>query len=54
MSILELFCDFDDFCQWLSRCEDAKLFGLTGKRGPAPLLSLSEVLTIPIHFRQSH
>ncbi len=54
MSILELFCDVYDFCQWLSRWEDAKLFGLTGKRGPAPRLSLSEVMTILIHFHQSH
>ena len=28
MSILELFCDVDDFCQWLSSWEDAKLSGL--------------------------
>jgi len=54
MSILELFCDVDDFCQWLSSWEDAKLFVLTGKRGPAPRLSLSEVMTILIHFHQSH
>ena len=54
MSILELFCDVDDFCQWVSRWEDAKLYGLTGKRGPAPRLSMSEVMTILIHFHQSH
>ncbi len=54
MSILELFCHVDDFCQWLSGWEDAKLFGLTGKRGPAPRLSMSEVMTILIHFHQSH
>ena len=54
MSILELFCDVDDFCQWLSGWEDAKLLGLTRKRGPAPRLSLSEVMTILIHFHQSH
>ena len=54
MSILELFCDVDDFCQWVSSWEDAKLYGLTGKRGPAPRLSLSEVMTILIHFHQSH
>ena len=54
MSILELFCDVDDFCQWVSSWEDAKLYGLTGKRGPAPRLSMSEVMTILIHFHQSH
>ena len=54
MSILELFCDVDDFCQWVSSWEDAKLYGLSGKRGPAPRLSMSEVMTILIHFHQSH
>ena len=54
MSILELFCDVDDFCQWLARSEDAKLLGIGRKRGPAPRLSMSEVMTILIHFHQSH
>ena len=36
MSILELFCYVDDLCQWLSSWEDVKVFGMTGKRGPAP------------------
>ena len=34
MSILELFCDVDDFCQWLSRWEDAKLFDDRGLPTP--------------------
>ena len=54
MSILELFCHVDDFCQWLVTCENAKPLGVTRKRGPAPRLSLSEVMTILIHFHQSH
>ena len=54
MSILELFCHVDDFCQWLARAEDAKLLGVGCKRGPAPRLSMSEVMTILIHFHQSH
>ena len=54
MSILNLFCDVDDFCQWLVTQENAKLLGVTRKRGPAPRLSLSEVMTILIHFHQSH
>ena len=54
MSILELFCHVDDFCQWLARSEDAKLLGIGRKRGPAPRLSMSEVMTILIHFHQSH
>ena len=54
MSILELFCHVDDFCQWMATWENAKLLGLARKRGPAPRLSLSEVMTILIHFHQSH
>ncbi len=54
MSILKLFCHVDDFCQWLGTRENAKLLDVTRKRGPAPRLSLSEVMTILIHFHQSH
>ena len=35
MSILKLFCHVDDFCQWLVARENAKLLGVTRKRGPA-------------------
>ena len=38
---------------WL-RSENAKLFGVTRKRGPAPRLSLREEMTILIRIRQSH
>ena len=54
MSILELFCHVDDFCQWMATWENAKLLGVARKRGPAPRLRLSEVMTILIHFHQSH
>ncbi len=54
MSILKLFCHVDDFCQWLVTSENAELLGVTRKRGPAPRLSLSEVMTIFIHFQQSY
>ena len=54
MSILKLFCDVDDFCQWLITREQAKLLGVTRQRGPAPRMSMSEVITILIHFHQSH
>ena len=54
MSILKLFCHVDDFCQWLATWENAKLLGVTRKRGPAPRLSMSEVMTILIYFNQSH
>jgi len=36
MSRLKLYCDVDAFCPRANSREDAKLFGLTGKRGPAP------------------
>ena len=54
MSILKLFCHVDDFCQWLVTWENAKLLGVTRKRGPAPRMRMSEVMTILIHFHQSH
>lgn len=52
MSILEIFCDVDDFCQsWAC-------YGLPWqlgqpKRGPKPTLVLSEIMTIIIYFHQS-
>ena len=54
MSILKLLCHVDDFCQLLATWENAKLLGVARRRGPAPRLSLSEVMTILIHFHQSH
>ena len=54
MSIVELFCDVDDFCQRLARWENGKLLRVGRKRGPAPRLSMSEVMTILIQFHQSH
>ncbi len=54
MNILKLYCHVDDFCQWLVTSENAELLGVTRKRGLAPRLSLSEVMTILIHLHQSH
>ena len=54
MSIRRLFCHVDDFCQWLTTWENARLLGVTRKRGPAPRMSMSEVMTILIHFHQPH
>ena len=53
MSIRKLFCHVDGFCQWLATWENAKLIGVARKRGPAPRLSLSEVMPVLIHFHQS-
>lgn len=52
MSLLELFCEVDDFCQrfetWLSPQQLNRI-----KPGPKPRLSNSEVMTIVIHFHQA-
>jgi hypothetical protein len=55
MSILELFCDVDDFCLGLTEHKVWRQLGTGGaKRGPKPTLALSEMMTIIIHFHQSH
>ena len=53
MSLLELFCDVDEFCVSLPKQMEMKQVG-KGKRGPQAGLCLSEVMTILIHFHQSH
>lgn len=53
MSIVELFCDVDDYCQtWAGYSLPLQLG--QAKRGPKPRLVLSEIMTIMIHFHQSH
>ena len=54
MSLLKLFCDVDDFCQSLNQWQANQLLGQPFKRGPKPKLSASEIMTIIIHFHQSH
>ena len=55
MSLVELFCDVDDFCQWYEQTQPRQLGrGGGSPRGPQPKLVLSEVMTIVIHFHQSH
>ena len=53
MSLDELFCDVDDFCILYQQQSRAKQIGRLRKRGPKPRLSLSEVMTIVIHFHQT-
>jgi hypothetical protein len=55
MSLLELFCSVDDFCQEYAMSEQGKQLG-SGKarRERQGELYLSEVMTIVIHFHQSH
>lgn len=53
MSLLELFCDVDDFCIEATRWHDSQLLGQAQKRGPKPRLSASEIMTIIIYFHIS-
>ncbi|MEM9667070.1 MAG: IS982 family transposase [Bacteroidota bacterium] len=55
MTLLELFCDVDDFCQLFLHHAQAlagRELGTT-KRGPRCRMALSEVLTILIEFHRS-
>jgi hypothetical protein len=53
MSLLELFCHVDDFCQQLSGYYPKQLTSKTGQQVRQPSLSDSEIMTIVIHFHQS-
>jgi hypothetical protein len=54
-SLLELFCDVDDFCKVFLPILDKHLFSSGLKtRQRARSLTISEVMTILIHFHQSH
>ena len=54
MSLLELFCDVDDYCQTMRQQTVGKLTAQAGKRVRQPSLRDSEIITILIHFHQSH
>ena len=55
MSLLELFCHVDDFCQAFEPSwQRALLQQGGGRRRRSPRLSTSEIMTIVIHFHQSH
>jgi Transposase DDE domain len=53
MTLLELFCPVDDFCQRWVREQPKKLGVRTEQRRRQPRLSESEIMTIIIHFHQS-
>ena len=54
-SLLELFCGVDDFCQAFLPAWRKQLFSAgTIQRQRERSLSVSEVMTILIHFHQSH
>lgn len=50
MSLLELFCDVDDFCQTITDWPDSLLLGQSSKPGRQPGLAASEIMTILIDF----
>ena len=52
MSLLELFCDVDDFCCSFEAWANAQQLPAGRKRGPKPALTASEIMTIIIHFHQ--
>lgn len=55
MSLLELFCDVDDFCQSFEpEWQRHLLQSQSIKRVRVAQLSISEIMTIMIHFHQSH
>lgn len=53
MSLLELFCDIDDFCCSFEAWANEQQLPAGRKRGPKPSLTKSEVMTIIIHFHQA-
>ena len=55
MSLVELFCHVDDFClQFESYWQSHLLTQKLRKRQRSSQLSDSEIMTILIHFHQSH
>jgi hypothetical protein len=50
MSLLELFCDVDDFCIMATKWTERQILGQANKPGPKPKLSSSEIMTIIIYF----
>ena len=53
MSLLELYCAVDDFCQAMEKERKGHLLGNGKQRQRAGQLSDSEALTTMIHFHQS-
>ncbi len=53
MSLLELYCDVDDFCKQVQAYYPKVLETKSGQRLRQPGLSQSEIMTIVIHFHQS-
>lgn len=54
MSLLELFCDVDDFCRSFEAQVQEQQLPKGKRRGPSASLSSSEIMTIMIHFHQAN
>ena len=55
MSVLEVFCEVDDFCQEYARAGEGEQVGSgKAKRQRRGEMHLSEIMTIVIHFHQAH
>jgi hypothetical protein len=50
MSLINLFCDVDDFCQMVTSWSDGQRLGQANKPGPKSKLAASEIMTILIYF----
>lgn len=53
MNLLELFCQVDDFCVWFLPEMRTKLITTKNPRQRTGRMSVSEIMTILIHFHQS-
>lgn len=53
MSLVELFCEVDDFCQAFTKWEQSQKLGTLPSKGPQGRLALSEIITIVIFFHQT-
>lgn len=53
MSLVELFCDVDDFLPIYQRMLSSKQLGQHRRRGPKPTLCVSEIMTIVIFFHMT-
>lgn len=53
MSLIELFCDVDDFCLQITTQAESQMLGDQKRRGRKATLSASEIMTILIYFHQS-
>jgi len=53
MSLLELFCDVDDFCKQMDQPGQQGLAARVGQKRREPGLCASEIMTILIHFHQT-